>query len=254
LTSPHPQLWGNQGRSENLTTRKGSQFASVNLKGDITTMKSTVKSSRTMGYLEKIFRALNAKYFDGTLEEPIITIMSTPRAYGHVTVSKTWRRGDEYRHELNIGAGTLDRPIENIVATMIHEMVHLHNMQIGVKDCSRNGVYHNKKFRDAATARDLAISYDPRLGWSITQPTDKLCEFILEQGWSDIEMGRAEYISWASAPGATNKGPAPDPGTTGKRPSSTRKYICPCCGMSVRATKIVRVMCMDCEEQLVLAE
>ena len=36
LTSPHPQLWGNQGRSENLTTRKGSQFASVNLKGDIT--------------------------------------------------------------------------------------------------------------------------------------------------------------------------------------------------------------------------
>lgn len=160
-----------------------------------------------MGYLEKIFRALNAKYFDNTLEEPIITIMSTPRAYGHVTVSKTWRRGDEYRHELNIGAGTLDRPIENIVATMIHEMVHLHNMQIGVKDCSRNGVYHNKKFRDAATARDLAISYDPRLGWSITQPTDKLCEFILEQGWSDIEMGRAEYISWASAPGVTNKAP-----------------------------------------------
>lgn len=36
-----------EGRSENLTTRKGSQFASVNLKGDITTMKSTVKSSRT---------------------------------------------------------------------------------------------------------------------------------------------------------------------------------------------------------------
>ena len=121
-----------------------------------------------MGYLEKIFRALNAKYFDGTLEEPIITVMSTPRAYGHVTVSKTWRRGDEYRHELNIGAGTLDRPIENVVATMVHEMVHLYNMQIGVKDCSRNGVYHNKKFRDAATARDLAISYDPRLGWSIT--------------------------------------------------------------------------------------
>lgn len=26
-----------------------------------------------MGYLEKIFRALNAKYFDNTLEEPIWT-------------------------------------------------------------------------------------------------------------------------------------------------------------------------------------
>lgn len=44
-------------------------------------MKETVKTSRTAGYLEKIFRALNAKYFGGQLEEPIITIQSTPRAY-----------------------------------------------------------------------------------------------------------------------------------------------------------------------------
>ena len=51
-------------------------------------MKETVKTSRTAGYLEKIFRALNAKYFNGELEEPIITIQSTPRAYGHVTVAK----------------------------------------------------------------------------------------------------------------------------------------------------------------------
>lgn len=53
-------------------------------------MKETIKTSRTAGYLEKIFRALNAKYFNGELEEPIITIQSTPRAYGHVTVAKAW--------------------------------------------------------------------------------------------------------------------------------------------------------------------
>lgn len=57
-------------------------------------MKETVKTSRTAGYLEKIFRALNVKYFNGELEEPIITIQSTPRAYGHVTVAKAWQRGD----------------------------------------------------------------------------------------------------------------------------------------------------------------
>ncbi len=79
-------------------------------------MKETVKTSRTAGYLEKIFRALNVKYFNGELEEPIITIQSTPRAYGHVTVAKAWQRGDTTRHELNIGAGTLARPIENVVA------------------------------------------------------------------------------------------------------------------------------------------
>ena len=37
-------------------------------------MKETIKTSRTAGYLEKIFRALNNRYFDGLLEEPVITI------------------------------------------------------------------------------------------------------------------------------------------------------------------------------------
>ena len=35
------------------------------------------------------------------------------------------------------------------------------------------------------------------------------------------------------------------------RTSSTRKYICPCCGMSVRATRTVRIACIDCDEQMV---
>lgn len=84
-------------------------------------MKDTIKTSRTAGYLEKIFRAVNADWFGGELEEPIITIQSTPRAYGHVTVSKVWKRKGEQRHELNIGAETLQRPIEEVVATIVHE-------------------------------------------------------------------------------------------------------------------------------------
>lgn len=102
-------------------------------------MKRTVKTSRAAGYLEKIFRTINQDSFGGQVEEPIITIQSTPGAYGHVTVAKTWKRGEDERHELNIAADWLDRPIENLVATMIHEMVHLLNMQNGIQDCSRGG-------------------------------------------------------------------------------------------------------------------
>lgn len=58
------------------------------LRKDGAHMKDTIKTSRTAGYLEKIFRAVNTDWFGGELEEPIITIQSTPRAYGHVTVSK----------------------------------------------------------------------------------------------------------------------------------------------------------------------
>ena len=35
-------------------------------------MKQTIKTSRTAGYLEKIFRALNEHYFEGQIEEPVM--------------------------------------------------------------------------------------------------------------------------------------------------------------------------------------
>ena len=212
-------------------------------------MKELVKMSRTAGYLEKMFRILNNKYFGGKLEEPIITVQSTPRACGHVTVGKSWRKGQEHRHELNIGAGTLDRPIESIVSTLLHEMVHLWNLQTGVKDCSRGGAYHNKRFKQAAEERDLIISYDGTIGWSITEPSDQLLEFIIEQGWCDIQMNRIEWQYIPTGAGADNKTGAVTPTTTGK-PSHTRKYQCPCCGNSVRATKQVNIMCIDCNMQM----
>lgn len=209
-------------------------------------MKETVKTSRTAGYIEKIFRALNEHYFNGELEEPVITLTDTPRAYGHVTVSKTWVRADgERRHELNLGAATLDRDISEVVATVLHEMVHLYHLQNGIQDTSRGGRYHNKIFRDAAESRDLKISYDPRIGWSITEPTEALIDFIAAQGWEDIKMNReGRYM----APGAPGRGTGAVGGTGAapKRPSSTRKLICPCCGQSVRATKKVHILCGDC--------
>lgn len=215
-------------------------------------MKETVKTSRSAGYLEKIFRVLNREYFEDALEEPIITIQSTPRAYGHVTVGKAWRKSNgDQRHELNIGAGTLDRPIENVVATMMHEMVHLYCMQERIKDTSRGGAYHNRRFRDIATAKDLDISYDARIGWSITEPTEKLLDFVIGQGWQDVHMGREE--GWRPANGGSFGGPHSG-GTAPALPpkgSNSRKLVCPCCGQSVRATRDVNILCGDCFRKMV---
>ena len=90
-------------------------------------MKEIVKTSRLTGQLEKLFNKLNADFFDGELETPIITVQSTPRAYGHYTISPLWEVKGGAKHEINIGAGTLDRPIEETVATLLHEMCHMHN-------------------------------------------------------------------------------------------------------------------------------
>lgn len=212
-------------------------------------MKDTIKTSRTAGYLEKMFRALNQDFFNGELEEPIITIQSTPRAYGHVTVSKIWRKKEDWRHELNISADTLTRPIENVAATMLHEMVHLYNMANGIQDCSRNGTYHNKKFRDEAEKRGLVIEHDSKYGWTKTKPAERLLDYVLQQGWTDIEMNRGLDLSALLPPSTGQKdGDKNTPGNERpKAKSSTRKYICPCCGQSVRATKVVNIICGNCK-------
>ena len=113
-------------------------------------MKQTVKTSRAAGQLEKMFRVLNQHYFEGKLPEPIISLKKTPSAYGHITCAKVWQAGEESKYEINISSATLNRPIEDTTATLLHEMVHEYCLENGIKDTSNNGVYHNRRFKKQA--------------------------------------------------------------------------------------------------------
>ena len=204
-------------------------------------MKQTIKTSRAAGQLEKMFRALNAHFYAGTLPEPIITLKKTPGAYGHITCGKTWQAGTERRYEINISTATLDRPIEETAATLLHEMAHLYNLENGIKDTSgSNNAYHNKAFKQTAESHGLIIEHSARYGWTITSPSLELLDFIELQGWQAIQM--TEGLTWADmtgtgtgsrTPGAANGGADKPP----KKPTHIRKYICPCCKNSVRASK-----------------
>lgn len=158
-------------------------------------MKQTVKTSRAAGQLEKMFRALNTRFFDGKLPEPVITLKKTPGAYGHITCGKTWTAGTEQRHEINISTATLDRPIEETTATLLHEMCHLYNMVNGIKDTSGSAnAYHNKRFKETAESHGLIIEHHAKYGWTVTSPSLELLDFIELQGWQAIQM--TEGQSW----------------------------------------------------------
>ena len=213
-------------------------------------MKQLTSYNRTAGYLNKIFDLLNAEFFENTLSRPTITIQSTPKAYGHFTTREdTWVSTIGSTHEINIGAGTLARPIENVVATLLHEMVHYYNHVNGVQDCSRGGTYHNKHFKAEAEARGLIVSKSEKYGYAHTEPADRLLEFVLDNDLTDILITRNEQLGFFTPPTGisrgTNAGAAP-------KKSITRKYVCPCCGTGIRATKEVRILCLDCGEQMVL--
>ncbi len=216
-------------------------------------MKELTSYNRAAGYLNKIFDLLNEAFFEDALSRPTITIQSTPKAYGHFSLREdTWISKTGATHEINIGAGTLARPIENVCATLLHEMCHYWNYEHGVQDCSRGGTYHNKRFKEAAEARGLVITHSERYGWSHTEPGDALLDFVLKYGLTDILINRNEYSGFQIPGTGTHSGTqTPTPPT--RKPSSTRKYICPQCGMSVRATRAVNIGCLDCNVRMIPA-
>ena len=214
-------------------------------------MKELSTYNRVAGYLNRIFDLMNQEFFENTLSRPTITLQSTPRAFGHFTLrDDTWISKNGASHEINIGAGTLARPIEEVAATLLHEMVHYFNFVEGVQDCSRGGTYHNRKFRDSAEEHGLIVAHHDKYGWTITSPSDRLLQFCIDNELSDILINRNEFFSYRGTGGGT-RSPAPPPVMT--KPSSTRKYVCPCCGNSVRATKVVNIGCLDCSQLMVLA-
>lgn len=211
--------------------------------------------SEVTAFLEQAYTVLNEQFFNGELSKVIITIQSSPRIYGHYTTWDAWREDQQGYREINIGAETLNRPVGNVIATLTHEMVHHYCAIKGIKDTSRNGVYHNKRFKEQAEMRGLVLDYDGRIGFSITHPGLMLMDLINLQGWENVSLSRNGS---SGSLGGSNGTGGSDNGSggvdTGKKKSSTRKYLCPVCGCSVRATKVVNIGCLDCVTTMVIEE
>ena len=196
---------------------------------------------KAIAELDTMFRAINKEFYKNELPTPVITIQSTPRAYGHCTRQKIWKGTKENRYEINISADTLARKREDTVATLIHESVHLYCRVNNIKETS--GAYHNKTFKEIAEQRTLNITCHEKYGWTITNATTKTKDFCTKYKLKKITINRGNLID------TKMKGDKKE-----KAKSSTRKYICPVCGNSLRTTKDLNIMCMDCMTQFVKTE
>lgn len=233
----------------------------------------TDKYIETVAYLGKLYDYINAELFGGELDKPVITVQRDERnkTNGWWSVKKVWKwvelqprtclgcemvdecmeeadddfsgNGRKYidckrmveceAHELNMTAQQLNRPFAEIAATLIHEMCHQYASMNNLQDTSRGGNYHNKLFKKIAEAHGLNVASAPTIGWSVTTLTDDTKEKMIA---FEADTPCDVIYRLPVMHGQTVK------------TSSTRKYICPCCGMSVRATKQVNIMCVDCNE------
>lgn len=193
--------------------------------------------------LEEMFKIFNDKFYNGELQKPILTVSpdQTAGAYGWCTSWKAWKKeGTDGFYEINITAEYLTRPFNDICATMLHEMVHLWNLQNNVKDTSRGCSYHNKTFKTTAEVRGLLIDKDEKYGWTKTSLQEATKDFIKETFGADtaFEIYRT---------GGLKK----EGGAKGKKKSSSIKYVCPTCGMIARMTKKGNLWCGDCSIAMV---
>lgn len=213
-------------------------------------MKQVTTMSRLTNQLEKMFRALNADFFENQLEMPVITVTPSSRSYAHYTPWNAWQCKDDHRREINIASGTLNRPLDAIAASLLHEMCHQYNDTIvGVQDTSRNGTFHNKHFKLAAETHGLICTKTELYGHARTEPSDQLIEWLLNHSeLREIEMCRIN--SGFSSVGIGSRSTDGNAARTTTR-SNSRRYICPCCHTVIRATRSVNVLCGDCMTTMV---
>lgn len=207
--------------------------------------------------LQRCYRKLNAKYYGGELADVVITIQSDPKraAYAWITVGKTWNdKTENWYHEINMVAEYLNRNPEEVIASLLHEMAHLYNLMNGVQDCSRGGTYHNEKFKKAAEEHGLTVEHNKKYGWTITKATDETKEWVKENVREGcFRMRRGAFWTDGKPKVTTGEDESGKPKVTKKGGSNIRKYICPGCGLIIRASKDItgKVKCVDCDEVMI---
>lgn len=190
--------------------------------------------------LQAAFNAINRDFYNNELEKVIITTKEGRKksAYGWIEVNKNWQQNGKARHEINISVDFLgERSVVETITTLMHEMAHLYNIQHGIKDTTRSGLYHNKEFKKTAEAHGLMVSRMEKTGWSYTQASANTIFWIKD---NIAIKGFGVFKQTAEDEGNSR--------TTTKQ--SYRKYVCPTCGLIVRATKECNIGCMDCGKQM----
>lgn len=187
--------------------------------------------------LERLYRGLEALFPDGIPgNDPVIVIQPSRSAasLGWLTTHAWESRQGRQVNEISIGAEHLGRPVEQIAAALLHQMVHHFNALRGVPDCSAEG-YHRPAFRDLAIAVGLIVERDGRHGWASTRlsPGAERAVYGLNVNEAVFDMFRRRCCP-------------------GKRPTRMLKWSCGC--TNVRCAVGLRAVCEGCGQRFERAE
>lgn len=125
--------------------------------------------SAVVRVLEDLWATMRARH--GELPPVVIIIASGTDRKQHVWgyhAPGRWHTGTEQRAEIMISGEGLRREPADVLGVLLHEAAHALATARGIKDTSRQGRYHNTKYKALAEELGIAVAFDPAIGWSFT--------------------------------------------------------------------------------------
>ncbi len=176
--------------------------------------------------------------------EPVILVEAKSKKHTLGTCSNNpiWQhkeKDQDKRYEITLSGNHLNRTLEQLVTTLLHEMIHLYCSLNNIKDTSNNCVYHNKRFKQEAEQRGLKIEKDKIIGWSISTLQDFTKELI-----KTFKIDNTAFEYWRNSSVYKIERPK----------VVLNKYKCSDCSVKISSTKKLNLICGDCNKKLVLIE
>jgi predicted SprT family Zn-dependent metalloprotease len=198
--------------------------------------------------LQHAYDFFNTRLFDGQLPPCLITMQRKNRTYGYFSGNRWNSLAGTVTDEIAMHpAHFATRSAEEVLSTLVHEMVHLWQHHFGTP--SRRA-YHNRAWADKMEAiglepSDTGCSGGKRTGQHMSHyirdggPFHRTCAALLAEGFA---------ISWR------DRGRDDEHGKTPKKSGTRTKYTCPGCGLNAWAKADAVLLCGACVVALVAEE
>lgn len=186
--------------------------------------------------LYKAFDLFNEHYFDNELPHCMITLQKKrENKLGDFTVEPIWfnENQDEF-YQININPINMNRKPEEILSTLLHEVIHYYCTLHKIKDSKQK--VHTTAYKEVAESHGLDVQYDDDIGWSITSLNDESIELVGDL----IEEYKDDFVYMYIEKKPVKK--------------NLFKYVCNSCGLKVYTKAEKSVVCGDCGCELIMED
>lgn len=203
---------------------------------------ASVRPTReTYERLQQAFDHFNKTLFDGTLPNALITLQRRKKTFGYFAGARFAREDGRKADEIALNPASFhERSVNEILATLVHDMVHLWQHHCGTPG---RGRYHNREW----AAQMKAIGLQPTIDGAEDgkETGESVGHLIVPGGPFETALNRLLAkdfaLVWKELPAAAadGKGEAEPAPKSGKRV----RYACPQCDLKAWARHDARLVC-----------